>query len=102
VDTTYEGWRLEGYGDAFRNVSPEKRAISVPGVLCEWVFGDHYERSRAYYDQKELKAKLGFDVDDMERYRKEAEAKEWMPSVKQLLHSTMATTSSMPVFSWSR
>ena len=83
VDTTYEGWRLEGYGDAFRNVSPEKRAISVPGVLCEWVFGDHYERSRAYYDQKELKAKLGFDVDDMERYRKEAEAKEWMPSVKQ-------------------
>lgn len=83
VDTTYEGWRLEGYGDPFRNVSPEKRAVSVPGVLCEWVFGDHYERSKAYYDQKELKEKLGFDVDAMERYRKEAEAKDWMPSVKQ-------------------
>ena len=69
-DTTYEGWRLEGSG-MLANVKG-KPGRSVSGVLCEWVWGNHYERAKSYYDDAELKAKLGYGVNEMEALRKEA------------------------------
>lgn len=77
-DTTYEGWRLEGSG-MLANVKG-KPGRSVGGVLCEWVWGNHYERAKSYYDDAELKAKLGYGINEMEALRKEAEARKWMPN----------------------
>jgi len=82
VDTTYEGWSLGPYS-GLRNVG-EKKSKSTPGVLAEWDYGDHAERSKTYFDQKELKEKLGFDVDGMVAYKNEAEAKGWMPKAKAI------------------
>ena len=51
-------------------------------MLAEWDYGNFYERAKSYYDQPELKAKLGFDVDGMRKFKKEAEEKEWLPRAK--------------------
>ncbi len=77
IDTTYEGWVLEGV-KALGSVKG-KPGRSVSMVLAQWVWGEQYRRSRDYYDQEQLKAEIGFTVDDMENLRKESEAKGWMP-----------------------
>lgn len=78
IDTTYEGWKLEG-GKALGAVKG-KKGRSVSMVLAQWVWGDQYQRSKAYYDDAQLKEQIGFGVDEMEAARKESEAKGWMPN----------------------
>ncbi len=78
VDTTYEGWRM-GPGALDTAELRNKPGRGVGGVLAEWVWGETRARAKNYYDQRELKDKLGFDVDDMERMRLEAQDKGWMP-----------------------
>lgn len=77
LDTTYEGWRLEGASQL--ESTPGKPGRSVGGVLCEWVWGEHYERAKSYYDDGQLKEQLGYGIDEIEAWRKESEAKGWMP-----------------------
>lgn len=84
IDTTYEGWRLEGASQIASVKGKPGRSVSM--VLAQWVWGDQYTRSKAYYDDAQLKEQVGFGVDDMEALRKESEAKGWMPkwqSVKE-------------------
>ncbi|MEK7372568.1 MAG: chlorate reductase subunit alpha [candidate division NC10 bacterium] len=77
IDTTYEGWRLEGSSEMSSVKGKPGRSVSM--VLAQWVWGEQYRRSKAYYNDAELREALGFGVDDMEAMRKESEAKGWMP-----------------------
>ncbi|MEO5337250.1 MAG: molybdopterin-dependent oxidoreductase [Magnetospirillum sp. WYHS-4] len=77
IDTTYEGWRLEGNAELGRVKDNPGRSVSM--VLAQWVWGEQYRRTKAYYDDTQLKEQIGFGVDDMETLRKESEAKGWMP-----------------------
>jgi dimethylsulfide dehydrogenase subunit alpha/complex iron-sulfur molybdoenzyme family reductase subunit alpha len=77
IDTTYEGWVLEGGKDLGTTKGKPGRSVSM--VLAQWVWGEQYKRSKAYYDDAQLKEQIGFGVDEMEELRKESEAKGWMP-----------------------
>jgi dimethylsulfide dehydrogenase subunit alpha/complex iron-sulfur molybdoenzyme family reductase subunit alpha len=77
IDTTYEGWRLEGNSELGQVKDRPGRSVSM--VLAQWVWGEQYRRSKAYYDDAQLKEQIGFGVDDMEALRKESEANGWMP-----------------------
>jgi DMSO reductase family type II enzyme molybdopterin subunit len=77
LDTTYEGWVLEGNGALGSFKGKPGRSVSM--VLAQWVWGEQYRRARAYYDDAQLKSMIGFGVDEMEALRKESEAKGWMP-----------------------
>jgi len=77
IDTTYEGWKLEGNSELGAVKGRPGRSVSM--VLAQWVWGEQYRRSKAYYDDAQLKEQVGFGVDDMEALRKESEANGWMP-----------------------
>lgn len=94
IDTTYEGWRLEGLLDAVRG----KPGRGVSGVLAEWVWGDHAERARGYYDDGELKEKLGYGIDEIERFRQESEKQGWMPKWQSLKTPKVTITTACNYF----
>jgi len=96
IDTTYEGWRLEGASALAR--TPGKPGRSVSGVLCEWVWGNHFERAKAYYDDTLLRKELGFGVDEMEAWRKESEAKGWMPRWQSIKDPVVTINAGVNVF----
>ena len=77
IDTTYEGWVLEGNKALGAVKGRPGRSVSM--VLAQWVWGEQYRRSKAYFDDEELREQIGFGVDEMETLRKESEAKGWMP-----------------------
>lgn len=77
IDTTYENWNLEGEAELGNVKGKPGRSVST--VLAQWVWGEQYQRTKAYYDDAQLKEQVGFGVDDMEELRKESEAKGWMP-----------------------
>jgi len=99
IDTTYEGWRLEGVGQL--NSVKGKPGRSVSMVLAQWVWGEQYRRSKAYYDDAELKANLGFGVDEMEAWRKESEAKGWMPKWQSIKNPSVYINAGINVFATS-
>ncbi len=96
IDTTYEGWRLEG-ASALAQV-PGKPGRSVSGLLAEWVWGEHYRRAKQYYDDRQLREELGFGVDEMEAWRKEAEANGWMPKWQSIKAPVVTINAGVNVF----
>ena len=76
IDTTYEGWKLEGAKKIGGVKGKPGRSVST--LMAQWVWGEQYGRSMDYYDNH-LKDDTGLGVADIEALRKESEAKGWMP-----------------------
>jgi dimethylsulfide dehydrogenase subunit alpha/complex iron-sulfur molybdoenzyme family reductase subunit alpha len=99
IDTTYEGWKLEG-GKALGAVKG-KKGRSVSMVLAQWVWGEQYKRSKAYYDDAQLKEQIGFGVDEMEELRKESEANGWMPNWQSIKEPRVYINAGINIFATS-
>ena len=93
-DQTYEGRKHAGTG--FLR-SPEQPAApefgiekAIPGgrpttpvpILYEGIYGKKLERSKRYFATTPLKEWIGFDVADMERYMKDAFAKNYITNIR--------------------
>jgi dimethylsulfide dehydrogenase subunit alpha/complex iron-sulfur molybdoenzyme family reductase subunit alpha len=96
IDTTYEGWRLEGASELARTAGKPGRSVS--GVLAEWVWGEHYRRAKTYFDDQQLREELGFGVDEMEAWRKESEARGWMPKWQSVKNPLVTINAGVNVF----
>jgi dimethylsulfide dehydrogenase subunit alpha/complex iron-sulfur molybdoenzyme family reductase subunit alpha len=70
-------------------------------VLAQWVWGEQYRRTKAYYDDTQLKEDLGFGVDDMEAMRKESEAKGWMPNWQSIKNPVVYINGGINIFATS-
>ncbi len=99
IDTTYEGWRLEGNTELGAVKGRPGRSVSM--VLAQWVWGEQYRRTKAYYDDTQLKQQLGFGVDDMEAMRKESEAKGWMPKWQSIKNPVVYINAGINIFATS-
>ena len=99
IDTTYEGWNLEGGKDLGTVKGKPGRSVSM--VLAQWVWGEQYRRTKAYYDDAQLKEELGFGVDDMEAMRKESEAKGWMPNWQSIKDPVVYINGGINIFATS-
>jgi dimethylsulfide dehydrogenase subunit alpha/complex iron-sulfur molybdoenzyme family reductase subunit alpha len=99
IDTTYEGWVLEGGKGLGAVKGRPGRSVSM--VLAQWVWGEQYQRSKAYYDAAQLKEQVGFDVDDMEALRKESEAKGWMPKWQSIKNPIVYINAGINLFATS-
>ncbi|OGA46018.1 MAG: chlorate reductase subunit alpha [Betaproteobacteria bacterium RIFCSPLOWO2_12_FULL_62_58] len=99
IDTTYEGWRLEGSSEMVSVKGKPGRSVSA--VLAQWVWGEQYRRTKAYFDDSQLKEALGFGVDDMEAMRKESEAKGWMPKWQSIKDPVVTINAGINVFATS-
>ena len=99
IDTTYEGWRLEGNSELGKVKDRSGRSVSA--VLAQWVWGEQYARSKAYFDDAQLKEDLGFGIDDMEAMRKESEAKGWMPNWQSIKNPVVSITAGINMFATS-
>ncbi|MCX7168553.1 MAG: molybdopterin-dependent oxidoreductase [Rhodocyclales bacterium] len=99
IDTTYEGWRLEGSTEM--NTVKGKPGRSVSMVLAQWVWGEQYRRTKAYYDDAQLKEQVGFGVDDMEALRIESEAKGWMPKWQSIKDPVVYINAGINIFATS-
>ncbi|WP_029134803.1 chlorate reductase subunit alpha [Sedimenticola selenatireducens] len=99
IDTTYEGWKLEGKSALGKVEGRKGRSVSM--VLAQWVWGEQYKRSKAYYDDAQLKEQIGFGVDDMEAMRKESEAKGWMPNWQSIKNPTVYINGGINTFATS-
>lgn len=99
IDTTYEGWRLEGNTELGAVKGKPGRSVSM--VLAQWVWGEQYRRTKAYYDDTQLKEDLGFGVDDMEAMRKESEAKGWMPNWQSIKDPVVYINAGINIFATS-
>ncbi|MBA3034624.1 MAG: molybdopterin-dependent oxidoreductase [Gammaproteobacteria bacterium] len=99
IDTTYEGWRLEGSTEMQQVKGKNGRSVSM--VLAQWVWGEQYRRTKAYYDDAQLKSQLGFGVDDMEALRKESEAKGWMPKWQSIKNPVVYINAGINIFATS-
>ena len=93
---TYEGMKLEGGRAAGglhfpdQPARPElgielkkggKQPYSV-GIHHEIIYGKSLERSKKYFAHTPLKEQIGFDVNDMEAFLKDALQKKYLPSQK--------------------
>ncbi len=92
---TYEGMKLEGGRAAgglhfpdqparpelgiARPIKGGKQPYSV-GIYYEAVWGKNLERSKQYFAATPLKDQIGFDVNDMDAYLKDAIAKKYLPT----------------------
>jgi DMSO reductase family type II enzyme molybdopterin subunit len=99
IDTTYEGWKLEG--NAELSAVKGRPGRSVSAVLAQWVWGEQYARSKAYFDDAQLKEDLGFGIDEMEAMRKESEAKGWMPKWQSIKDPLVSITAGINMFATS-
>jgi dimethylsulfide dehydrogenase subunit alpha/complex iron-sulfur molybdoenzyme family reductase subunit alpha len=99
IDTTYEGWRLEGNSELATVKGKPGRSVSA--VLAQWVWGEQYKRSKDYFDDSQLREELGFGVDDMEAMRKESEAKGWMPKWQSIKEPVVSITAGINMFATS-
>src|SRR3989304_5394753 len=95
LNQTYEGMKLEGGRPAGglpfpdQPAKPEfgieakkggKQAVSM-GIYHEIYWGRGLERSKKYFSNTPLKEQIGFDVNDMEAYLKDAIEKKYLPDV---------------------
>ena len=78
IDAGFVPWKLEGAMAIGATKGKPGRNVST--VLAQWVWGEQYQRSKAYFDAQQLKTEVGFDIDDLENLRRESEAKGWMPN----------------------
>ena len=99
IDTTYEGWRLEGSSEM--TTVKGKPGRSVSAVLAQWVWGEQYRRTKAYYDDTQLKEQVGFGIDDIETLRKESEAKGWMPNWQSIKNPVVTINAGINIFATS-
>ena len=99
IDTTYEGWKLEGAKEITSVKGKPGRSVSM--VLAQWVWGEQYQRSKAYYNDEQLKEDLGFGIDDMEAMRKESEAKGWMPNWQSIKDPVVYINAGVNIFATS-
>ena len=99
IDTTYEGWKLEGGTELGAVKGKPGRSVSM--VLAQWVWGEQYRRSKAYYDDAQLHEQIGFGVDDMEAMRKESEAKGWMPNWQSIKDPVVYINAGVNIFATS-
>ncbi|TSA41042.1 MAG: chlorate reductase subunit alpha, partial [Betaproteobacteria bacterium] len=99
IATTYEGWKLEGNTELGAVKGKPGRSVSM--VLAQWVWGEQYRRTKAYYDDAQLKENLGFGVDDMEAMRKESEAKGWMPNWQSIKNPVVYINGGINIFATS-
>jgi len=99
IDTTYEGWNLEG-GKAL-GATKGKPGRSVSMVLAQWVWGERYRQAKAYYDDAQLKEMIGYGIDDMEALRKESEAKGWMPKWQSIKNPIVYINAGINLFATS-
>ncbi|MEK6671953.1 MAG: molybdopterin-dependent oxidoreductase [Nitrospirota bacterium] len=94
---TYEGMKLEGgraggglhFPDQparpeFGIDKPVKGGKQPPsvGIYHEIIYGNSLERSKKYFATAPLKEQIGFDVNDMEAFMKDAFEKKYLPSQK--------------------
>ena len=99
IDTTYENWKLEGEAELGNVKGKPGRSVST--VLAHWVWGEQYKRSKAYYDDAQLKEQIGFGIDDMEDMRKESEAKGWMPKWQSIKNPVVYINAGINIFATS-
>lgn len=99
IDTTYENWKLEGDEELASVAGRPGRNASA--VLAQWVWGEQYQRSKQYFNDKQLREELGFGIDDMEAMRKEAEAKGWMPHWQSVKNPVVSITAGVNMFATS-
>ncbi len=98
-DTTYEGWKLEGAKALGKIKGKPGRSVST--VLAQWVWGEQHRRSKAYYDDAQLKEQIGIGIDDMEALRKESEAKGWMPNWQSIKNPVVYINAGINTFATS-
>ncbi|MDP3844086.1 MAG: molybdopterin-dependent oxidoreductase [Oxalobacteraceae bacterium] len=99
IDTTYEGWKLEGNSELGKVMGKPGRSVSA--VLAQWVWGEQYQRSKDYFNDAQLREELGFGVDEMESMRKESEAKGWMPNWQSIKEPVVSITAGINMFATS-
>lgn len=94
---TYEGMNIEGGRTAGGLHFPDQPArpelgIKDPikggkkpygvGIYYEVIYGNNLERSKKYFANTPLREQVGFNVDDMEAFLKDAIQKKYIPSMK--------------------
>jgi dimethylsulfide dehydrogenase subunit alpha/complex iron-sulfur molybdoenzyme family reductase subunit alpha len=99
IDTTYEGWVLEGGKGLGAVKGRPGRSVSM--VLAQWVWGERYRQAKAYFDDAQLKDMIGYGVDDMEALRKESEAKGWMPKWQSIKNPIVYINAGINLFATS-
>lgn len=78
MDTSWTNWNHSKWAElTFYN--NEKLPRLEPGGLGEFMRGGMIEHARNYFDNEQLKERLGFDLDDMEEIIHESIDKGWMP-----------------------
>lgn len=74
---------IQYMGVHFKRPGIEKLALpKYPRIetgMGEWLESDQHEVAKKAYDQKTLKERLGYDVDEIEAMARESVAKGWMP-----------------------
>lgn len=93
---TYEGMKLEGgraagglhfpdqaarseFGIEFKQGGKQPPSV---GIYAEMIYGKSLERTKKYFANTPLKDQIGFDVDDMDDYLKDATKKKYIPTIK--------------------
>lgn len=92
-DQTYEGRKEAGFGmltdpdqpevpEFGIKATPKGRGSTPVPILYEDTYGKSIEWSKRYFATSPLKESIGFDVEDMERYMKDAFAKRYLPEIR--------------------
>lgn len=78
LDTSWTTWNHPMVGH-LRTLGGKKLPRAEPGGLGEFLRGNMIEGARKHFDNEKLKARVGFDLDEMEEMIQESLDEGWMP-----------------------